>query len=75
MGEFTLEQRMSILKMNPDRADVIVPASQIYLRVLKEIRSDQILVPKVGLKDGLVYKLYERTTHKNLDRIEYLGYL
>ncbi len=71
---FTYEERMSILKMNPDRADVIVPASEIYLRVLKEMGSDQILVPKVGLKDGLAYELYERTTRKNLDRIEYLGY-
>ncbi len=72
---FTYEERMSILKMNPDRADVIVPASEIYLRVLKEMGSDQILVPKVGLKDGLAYELYERTTRKNLDKIEYLGYL
>ncbi|CAZ94347.1 Ppx/GppA phosphatase family protein [Zobellia galactanivorans] len=75
VSEFTYEQRMSILKMNPDRADVIVPASEIYLRVLKEMRSDQILVPKVGLKDGLIYELYEQRTHKNLDKIEYLGYL
>lgn len=73
--EFTYKERMSILKMNPDRADVIVPASEIYLRVLKEMGSDQILVPKVGLKDGLVYELYEQTTNKNLNRIEYLGYL
>jgi exopolyphosphatase/guanosine-5'-triphosphate,3'-diphosphate pyrophosphatase len=73
--EFTYEERMSILKMNPDRADVIVPASEIYLRVLKEMGSDQILVPKVGLKDGLVYELYEQRTNKNLNRIEYLGYL
>lgn len=73
--EFTLEERMSILKLNPDRADVIIPASEIYLRVLKEMGSDQILVPRVGLKDGLVYELYEQATEKNLDKIEYLGYL
>lgn len=73
VGEFTYEQRMSILKMNPDRADVIIPASEIYIRVLKEMGSDQILVPKVGLKDGLVYELYERTTSKKLEQIEYLG--
>ncbi|WP_276167330.1 exopolyphosphatase [Zobellia alginiliquefaciens] len=74
VNEFTYEQRMSILKMNPDRADVIIPASEIYLKVLKEMASDQILVPKVGLKDGLIYELYEQKTHKNLDKIEYLGY-
>ncbi|MBT8184505.1 MAG: exopolyphosphatase [Eudoraea sp.] len=71
--EFTYDQRMSILKMNPDRADVIIPASEIYIRVLKEIGSDQILVPKVGLKDGLVYELYEKTTGKKLNQIEFLG--
>ncbi len=73
VNEFTYDQRMSILKMNPDRADVIIPASEIYIRVLKLMKSDQILVPKVGLKDGLVYELYERTALKKLNRIEYLG--
>ncbi|MFD2727675.1 Ppx/GppA phosphatase family protein [Hyunsoonleella rubra] len=72
--EFSYEERMSILKMNPDRADVIIPASEIYLRVMKEMGSDQILVPKVGLKDGLVYELYEQNTKRNLNKIEYLGY-
>jgi exopolyphosphatase/guanosine-5'-triphosphate,3'-diphosphate pyrophosphatase len=74
VAEFTYDQRMSILKMNPDRADVIVPASEIYLRVLKEMGCDQILVPKVGLKDGLIYELYETITRHNLEKTEYLGY-
>ncbi|NND34660.1 MAG: phosphatase [Saprospiraceae bacterium] len=73
VNEFTYEQRMSILKMNPDRADVIIPASEIYIKVLKTMKSDQILVPQVGLKDGLVYELYERTALKKLNKIEYLG--
>ncbi|HMB65155.1 MAG TPA: hypothetical protein VKN36_18895 [Eudoraea sp.] len=73
VGEFTYEERLSILKMNPDRADVIIPASEIYIRILKEMGSDHILVPNVGLKDGLVYELYERMARKKLDRIEYLG--
>lgn len=71
--EFTNEQRMSILKMNPDRSDVIIPASEIYIKVLQSIGSDQILVPKVGLKDGLIYELYERLAKKNLTEIEFLG--
>lgn len=69
---FSLEDRMSILKMNPDRADVIVPASDIYIYVLECMGSDQIMVPKVGLKDGLVYELYERLADKDLDEIEFL---
>lgn len=70
--EFSYEERMSILKMNPDRADVIVPASEIYIQVLQNIKSDYILVPRVGLKDGLVYELYEKVRHKNLTKIEFL---
>jgi exopolyphosphatase/guanosine-5'-triphosphate,3'-diphosphate pyrophosphatase len=69
---FTYDQRMSVLKMNPDRADVIVPASEIYVKVLQDIGSDHIIVPKVGLKDGLVYELFERVSQKSLAQIEFL---
>lgn len=70
--EFSLEDRIAILKMNPDRADVIIPASEIYINVLQAAGSDQIMVPKVGLKDGLVYELYEHVSGKNLAQIEFL---
>ncbi len=70
--EFTYDQRMAILKMNPDRADVIVPASEIYVRVMEDMGSDHMLVPRVGLKDGLIYELYERVSKKNLAQIEFL---
>lgn len=70
--EFTYEQRMSILKMNPDRADAIVPASEIYVRVMEDMGSDHMLVPRVGLKDGLVYELYEKVSQKSLEQIEFL---
>ncbi len=70
--EFTYDQRLSILKMNPDRADVIIPASEIYIKVLQDAGADYITVPKVGLKDGLVYELYERVAEKDLTEIEFL---
>lgn len=70
--EFSYEERMSMLKMNPDRADVIIPASEIYLRVLKVCGSDRIIVPRVGLKDGLVYELFEQVSGKSLTQIEFL---
>ena len=72
VNEFSFDERMSILKMNPDRADVIIPAAEIYIKVLQAIGSDHILVPKVGLKDGLVYELYERISQRNLAHIEYI---
>ncbi len=70
---FSVAQRMSLLKMNPDRADTIVPASQIYIKILQQIGSDHLLVPRVGLKDGLVYELFERVSQKNLAQIEFLS--
>lgn len=71
--EFSYEERISILKMNPDRADVIVPAAEIYIKVLEAMGSDQILVPKVGLKDGVVYELFEKVSNKSLDQVAFLS--
>ncbi|OEK04858.1 Ppx/GppA phosphatase family protein [Roseivirga misakiensis] len=54
------EQKIKHLKLNEDRADVIVPASRIYLEAMKAARADLILVPDVGLKDGIMQMLYEK---------------
>lgn len=70
---FTLQQRQTILKLNPDRADVIIPASEIYIRVLEVAGADTILVPRVGLKDGIIYELYEQTAGKDITQLEYLS--
>jgi exopolyphosphatase/guanosine-5'-triphosphate,3'-diphosphate pyrophosphatase len=47
--------------MNPDRADVIIPASNIYLKVMEWAHAGSILVPEVGLKDGILLYLYEQS--------------
>ncbi|MEP1097298.1 MAG: phosphatase [Cyclobacteriaceae bacterium] len=47
------------LQLNPDRADVIIPASEIYIDVMKIAGAKNILVPDVGLKDGINFHLYE----------------
>lgn len=57
---FSIEDRIYKLQMNPDRADVIIPASNIYLKVMEWARSTNILVPDVGLKDGIIFHLYEK---------------
>jgi exopolyphosphatase/guanosine-5'-triphosphate,3'-diphosphate pyrophosphatase len=72
VNEYSYEERMSKLKMDHDRADVIIPASEIYIRALESVGADSILVPDVGLKDGIIYELYERTTHKDIYNLEYL---
>ncbi|BDD08845.1 exopolyphosphatase [Fulvitalea axinellae] len=60
LAEFTTEERMSVFNLNPDRADVIVPASEIYLNAMRSAGADKILVPRVGLKDGMLRYLYKK---------------
>jgi exopolyphosphatase/guanosine-5'-triphosphate,3'-diphosphate pyrophosphatase len=56
----SLEQRIYDLQMNPDRADVIVPATDIYTKVMKWAGSGKMIVPDVGLKDGILHFLLEK---------------
>lgn len=56
----TLEQRIYELQMNPDRADVIIPATDIYTKVMEWARAKNIIVPDVGLKDGILLHLLEK---------------
>ena len=61
----SMEDRQIKLKLNPDRADVIVPASEIYLKVMRWANAKQILIPDVGLKDGVMKLLYQRQKDNN----------
>jgi exopolyphosphatase / guanosine-5'-triphosphate,3'-diphosphate pyrophosphatase len=56
----TIDERIYKLQMNPDRADVIVPASGIYINVMEWAHSHSIIVPEVGLKDGIMLDLFEK---------------
>lgn len=53
-------ERMHKLQLNADRADVIIPASEIYINVMQQADAKKILVPNVGLKDGIIAYLYEK---------------
>lgn len=59
LQSYTLEERIALLGLNPDRADVIIPASKIVLAVMKAAEIEQIIVPLMGLSDGIVHQLYE----------------
>ena len=52
------EDRLERFQLKPDRADVIVPAGRIYQRVMDMAGSKGILVPKVGLADGIILGLH-----------------
>jgi exopolyphosphatase / guanosine-5'-triphosphate,3'-diphosphate pyrophosphatase len=55
---FSLQERMQLYKLREDRADVIVPALQIYINVMRWANAQEIYVPKIGLADGLIQHLY-----------------
>ena len=59
----TPDERMVKYDMKPDRADVIVPASEIFLFVCSKANIPAINVPTIGLADGIVHALYEE--HRN----------
>ena len=56
----TVEERMHTYLLKRDRADVIVPALNIYAYTMKWANIDEIHVPKIGLADGLINHLYEQ---------------
>lgn len=58
LNELTYEQRVSELGLNPDRADVIVLATKIYMNAMKWSGAKKIFVPKIGLSDGIIKAMY-----------------
>ena len=58
IGSFSVEDRIRLYKFREDRADVIVPALQIYINVMRWANANEIYVPKIGLADGLIQHLY-----------------
>jgi len=60
IASYSFEDRVKILRLRPDRADVVVPAAEIFLRIMEYANIEEIFVPKVGLADGIIYDLYMR---------------
>jgi exopolyphosphatase/guanosine-5'-triphosphate,3'-diphosphate pyrophosphatase len=58
LNAMTYEERISEMGLNSDRADVIIPATRIYLKAMKWSGARQIYVPKIGLSDGIVKAMY-----------------
>jgi exopolyphosphatase/guanosine-5'-triphosphate,3'-diphosphate pyrophosphatase len=52
------DDRIFELDMNPDRADVIIPALKIYIFAMKWSGAEYVYVPKIGLSDGIIRSLY-----------------
>ncbi|MDG1331745.1 MAG: exopolyphosphatase [Crocinitomicaceae bacterium] len=58
LSGLTIFERMTRYQFRPDRADVIVPALDIYLYIMKELTCESVIVPKIGLSDGMVYNMH-----------------
>lgn len=59
LSALSVEERMTEFDLRPSRADVIVPAAQLFLMVAGLVGADTILVPTVGLADGMINELAE----------------
>lgn len=59
LDKLSVSERMLRYGLREDRADVIVPAARIYLEILKTTGIEKIYVPKIGLADGLIYKMFK----------------
>ncbi|MBB6126214.1 Ppx/GppA phosphatase family protein [Mucilaginibacter lappiensis] len=60
LTSFSLKDRINVLGLNQDRADVIIPACEIYLTVMKHAGIKSIYVPRVGMVDGIIQLLIEK---------------
>ncbi|MFT6748541.1 MAG: exopolyphosphatase/guanosine-5'-triphosphate,3'-diphosphate pyrophosphatase [Flavobacterium sp.] len=61
LSSLSYEQRIAEMGLNTDRADVIIPATRIYLNAMKWSNARHIYVPKIGLADGIVKAMYRGT--------------
>jgi exopolyphosphatase/guanosine-5'-triphosphate,3'-diphosphate pyrophosphatase len=64
LGKLTVEERISEFSLKPDRADVIVPACDIYQFIFERLDSQEVYVPKIGLSDGMIYNLHQKYLRK-----------
>jgi exopolyphosphatase/guanosine-5'-triphosphate,3'-diphosphate pyrophosphatase len=61
LQSYSYEERITKLNLNQDRADVIIPATRIYLSAMKWSGAKDVYVPKIGLSDGIIKSMYYET--------------
>lgn len=66
LSSFSLKDRINVLGLNNDRADVIIPACEIFLTVMKYGRLRQVIVPRIGLVDGIIQTLIDKNLPASL---------
>lgn len=66
LKSMTPEERIESFKLKQDRADVIVPAAEIFLKIANVIHAEYIYVPVIGLSDGIIDDLYIKSLNDQL---------
>ena len=69
LSTLSYEDRIYMLGLNTDRADVIIPAIKIYVNAMKWSNAKHIYVPKIGLSDGIVKAMYFQNTKIKVHKI------
>ena len=62
----TPEERVEAFSLKQDRADVIVPAAEIFLKIAEVVHAEYIYVPVIGLSDGIIDTLYAKSLEKEM---------
>lgn len=65
LRSYSLKERIVLLGLKPDRADVIIPASEIFMNIMKWGKVKRILVPQIGVVDGIIQTLIDRNSKNN----------
>ncbi|HEY5589853.1 MAG TPA: Ppx/GppA family phosphatase [Paludibacter sp.] len=66
LKQYTVDELIVQYKLKPDRADVITLAANIYIDVAKTVGAKNFIVPKIGLIDGIIHRLYVKWKEKNM---------
>jgi len=64
LQNYSYSKRITKFQLKPDRADVIIPAGQIFIKILKNLNCNQLIVPKIGLSDGMIHQLHSKHKKK-----------
>lgn len=63
LSSLSVEERIREFDLRPDRADVIVPAAQIFIAIAQAVEANAVLVPTIGLSDGIINQLANKSNY------------
>lgn len=67
LTKYNYQERMVKFDLNPDRADVIIPALKIFIITMESVGSNKLFVPKVGLVDGMINEIFHENNGNKLN--------